>query len=206
MTAPADRDRARTLRFYERAAQDYDRWMDRFDPLLVGDGRATLCARAQGQTLEVAIGTGRNIALYPPDVRLTGIDLSPAMLAIARTTSAGRSVDLRVGNAETLEFADGSFDTVVFTLCLCTVPDPPKALAEARRVLRPGGRLLLLEHVRSPIAAVRWLQWILDPLFRIASDHLLRDPLDHLASLGFEVDECRRYRWGVVELVVARKV
>ena len=205
MTGPADRDRERTFRFYERAARDYDSWMDRFDPLLLGDGRATLCAQARGDTLEVAIGTGRNIALYPPDVQLTGIDLSPAMLAIAREATGGRSVDLRVGNAEALDFSAGSFDTVVFTLCLCTIPDPRKALAEARRVLRPGGQLLLLEHVRSPIAAVRWAQWIVGPLFRLASDHVLRDPLDHLESLGFTIEEQRRYRAGIMEWVVARR-
>jgi len=201
----AARDRERTLRFYERAARDYDSWMDRFDPLLLGDGRAALCARAVGRTLEVAIGTGRNIALYPPDVQLTGIDLSPAMLEIAREATAGRSVDLRVGNAEVLEFADEAFDTVVFTLCLCTIPDPRKALAEAHRVLRHGGQLLLLEHVRSPIRGVRWAQRIVEPLFRLASDHLLRDPLDHLASLGFEIEESRRYRAGIMEWVVARR-
>jgi ubiquinone/menaquinone biosynthesis C-methylase UbiE len=205
MTTPGDRDRERTFRFYERAARDYDRWMDRFDPLLLGDGRATLCARAVGRTLEVAIGTGRNVALYPPEVQLTGIDLSPAMLEIARRATPGRPVDLRVGNAEALEFPDEAFDTVVFTLCLCTVPDPRKALAEARRVLRPDGRLLLLEHVRSPIRGVRWAQRIVDPLFRLASDHLLRDPLDHLASLGFVIEECRRYRAGIMEWVVARR-
>ena len=200
-----DRDAERTRRFYERAAKDYDRWMDRFDPLMLGNGRASLCARARGRTLEVAIGTGRNIPLYRGAVELTGIDRSPAMLAVARVTSARRPVDLRVGTAEALEFADEEFDTVVFTLCLCTIPDPWKALAEARRVLRPGGRLLLLEHVRSPAAAVRAVQWILSPLFRLAADDLLRDPLDHLRPLGFAVEECRRYRWGVMEQVVARK-
>ena len=161
--------------------------------------------RAAGDTLEVAIGTGLNLPLYGEQVRLAGIDLSPAMLEVAREATAGRSVDLRVGNAEVLEFADEAFDTVVFTLCLCTIPDPRKALAEAHRVLPHGGQLLLLEHVRSPIRGVRWAQRIVEPLFRLASDHLLRDPLDHLASLGFEIEESRRYRAGIIESVVARR-
>jgi len=82
---------------------------------------------------------------------------------------------------------------VVATLCLCTIPDERRALAEAYRVLRPGGRLLLLEHVRSPVGPVRWVPRMLDPaLVRLAGDHLLRDPLDHLASLGFAVEQRAR--------------
>ncbi len=204
-SARTERETERVRDFYERAARDYDRWMRGFDHLLLGDGRARLCPRATGRTLEVAIGTGRNLPFYPRDVELTGIDLSPAMLAVARRSAEGRSVDLRIGDAASLEFPNEAFDTVVFTLCLCTIPDERRALAEAHRVLRPGGRLLLLEHVRSPIAPVRWVQRLLDPLFRLASDHILRDPLDHLASLGFEIEECHRYRWGIVEEVVARK-
>jgi len=200
-----ERETERVRRFYERAARDYDRWMRRFDPLLLGDARARLCAKATGKTLEVAIGTGRNLPFYPRDVELTGVELSPAMLDIARRRAEGRAVDLRIGDAESLDLPDATFDTVVFTLCLCTIPDERRALAEAHRVLRSGGRLLLLEHVRSPIAPVRWVQRVLDPLFRLASDHVLRDPLDHLASLGFVVEECRRYRWGIMEEVVARK-
>jgi hypothetical protein len=79
-------------------------------------------------------------------------------------------------------------------------------VAEAHRVLRPGGRLVLLEHVRSPSLAVRAAQRVLDPLsVRFAADHLLRDPLDYLGDVGFEIESVARLKWGIVERVVARK-
>jgi ubiquinone/menaquinone biosynthesis C-methylase UbiE len=201
-----DRATERIRHFYERSARDYDGWMDLFDRVFVGEGRAAICGRATGRTLEIGVGTGRNIPFYPSEVELTGVDLTPGMLDIARRHSAGRAVDLRVGDAEALDLPDAAFDTVVITLCLCTVPDARKALTEVRRVLLPGGHLLLIEHVRSPIAPVRWIQRLLAPLFRLAGDDLLRDPLDHLEAVGFRVEECRRSKWGLMEEVVARAV
>jgi ubiquinone/menaquinone biosynthesis C-methylase UbiE len=193
--------------FFDRSAASYDGWMRPFDRLLLGDGRQRLCACARGRTLEIAVGTGLNLPFYPPDARLTGIDVSPAMLALARgrAQALGRDVELRLGDAQALAFPDGSFETVVFTLALCTIPDERRALAEAHRVLRPDGRLLLLEHVRSPVAPVRWVQRLLDPLFGLVGDHLLRDPLDHLAATGFRVERCDRSKWGIIQEVVARK-
>src|SRR5690606_24049465 len=134
--------------------------------------------------------TGRNIPYYPPNVRLTGIDLSPEMLELARprANSLGRAIDLRVATAEALPFPDASFDTVVDTLGLCTIPDPRAALREARRVLRPGGRLLLWEHVRSPVLPVQLVQRLLNPFSkRWQADDLLRQPLDDVIAVGFTV-------------------
>lgn len=105
--------------------------------------------------LEIAVGTGRNLPCYPVDVRLTAIELGPVMLAIVRRRAAlGRVADLREGDAQALDFPDGRFDTVACTLGLCTIPDGRQAVAEAARVLRAGGYLLLLEHVRSPVRHV----------------------------------------------------
>jgi ubiquinone/menaquinone biosynthesis C-methylase UbiE len=196
----------RVRRFYERAARDYDRWTDLFDRLLLDDRRVILCSQARGRTLEVGVGTGRNLAHYTPDIEVTGIDVSPAMLEIARRRIEARGKDLRVGDAHSLPFPNATFDTVVFTLTLCTIPNERQALAEARRVLRPGGRLLTLEHVRSPNAPVRWVQRALDPLFGLTGDHLLRDPLDHIEQLGFEVELSRRSKGGLIEEVIARAI
>ena len=194
-------------RFFDTFAADYDGWMRVFDGLFLGDRRQRLCARAGGRILEVAVGTGRNLPYYSPGAALAGVDLSPAMLAIAArcALSLSREVDLSVGNAEALAFPDAHFDTVVITLGLCTIPDERRALQEAHRVLRPGGQLLLLEHVRSPAAPVRWAQRLLDPLARLSGDHLLRDPLDHLSAAGFTIERLERAKWGVTEEVTARK-
>jgi ubiquinone/menaquinone biosynthesis C-methylase UbiE len=200
------RETDRVRRFYERTAPEYDRWTDLFDRVLLDGRRAAVCSRAIGRTLEIGVGTGRNLAFYPPDVELTAIDISPAMLEIARRRADGHAVDLRLADAQALPFPDASFDTIVCTLCLCTIPDERRALSEARRVLRPAGLLLLLEHVRSPIAPVRWVERLLDPLFRLSGDHLLRDPIEHLGGAGFRLERCLRSKWGIIEEVVARAV
>jgi ubiquinone/menaquinone biosynthesis C-methylase UbiE len=198
----------RVLRLYQKEAHKYDREMRFFDRLLFAGGREWVCSQAAGEVLEIGIGTGRNLPHYPEEVRLTAIELSPAMLDIARARARdlGRDVDLRLGDAQALEFPEGSFDTVVCTLALCTIPDERAAVVEVRRVLRDGGRFLLLEHVRSPLLPVRLVQRLLEPLAaRFQADHLLREPLEHLRAEGFEVEQLERSKLGIVERVAARK-
>jgi len=116
---------ARVRRVNERFAARYDRSV-RFWELVLGldDGRRWIASQAEGDVLEVGIGTGRKLPYYPKNVRVTGIDLSPAMLEVARRRARdlGGDVTLRVGNAEALDLADDGFDTVVFTLALCSIP------------------------------------------------------------------------------------
>jgi ubiquinone/menaquinone biosynthesis C-methylase UbiE len=198
----------RVRKLQDKEAPRYDRQISFFERILFGGGREWVCSRAEGDVLEVAAGTGRNLPHYPQGVRLTAIELSPEMLAIARQRAqdVGRDADLRLGDAQALEFPDESFDTVAITLGLCTIPDNRQAIREAHRVLRPEGRLLLLEHVRSPSFPVRAVQRLLDPLaVRFAADHLVRDPVDHLAREGFEVERVERSKWGIVERLSARK-
>lgn len=206
MAVQSETERAR--RYYDEIAGTYDRFIGIPEKLLFGGGREWVCAQALGDVLEIAVGTGRNFPYYPADVRLTGVDVSPAMLDVARRRAGelAHGVDLRVGDAQALDLPDARFDTVVATLALCSIPDDRRAVAEARRVLRPGGRFLLLEHVRSPLPTVRMIQRALDPVFvRFAADHLLREPLDQLAAEGFVVDRVERSKWGIVERVAARK-
>jgi ubiquinone/menaquinone biosynthesis C-methylase UbiE len=195
--------------FYEKSAGRYDKQMRFWDRVLDFDGgRRWVCAQATGDVLEIGMGTGLNLPYYRDDVRLTGIEFSPTMLELARERAKelGRNPDLRLGDAQALEFPDGSFDTVVCTLALCTIPDDRRAVAEARRVLRPRGRLLLLEHVRSPLLPIRAGQRLLEPLtLRFEADHLLRDPAGYLAEAGFEIETLERLKWGIVERVAARK-
>lgn len=201
-------DVERVQRLYDREARDYDESIGWTERVLVKDGRQWVCAQARGDVLEIAVGTGRNLPFYTADVRLTGVDVSPAMLAIARrrAAAAGRQADLRIGDAQALDFPTASFDTVVCTLALCTIPDPARAVAEAARVLRGDGRLVLLEHVRSPALPVRAVEWILEPLsVRFSADHLLREPLTYVAAAGLRVERLERSRWGIIERLVARK-
>lgn len=208
MTIGADRGTERVRHVYRRLARRYDRVCARWERRLWPGGREWVCSRAKGDILEIAVGTGLNLPHYPPDVQLTGIELSPEMLEVARLRSAelGRDVDLRIGDAQELDLPDESFDTVVCTLALCSIPDHRRAVAEAKRVLRPGGRFLLLEHVRSPLFVVRAVQRLLDPITRLLeSDHLVREPLEPLRAEGFEIEALERSGWGIVERVAARK-
>jgi ubiquinone/menaquinone biosynthesis C-methylase UbiE len=203
---PNETARIRTI--FDEQAPKYDRSMERFERTLFAGTREKICAQARGDVLEIAAGTARNLPHYPDDVRITGVELSPEMAELGRqrATELGREIDLRVGDAERLAFADESFDTVVCTYGLCTIPDDVAAIREAKRVLRPGGRLLLAEHVRSPNLLVRMIERIVDPIaHRLGGDHMLREPLDHLREAGFEVEELERRKGGFVELVAARK-
>jgi len=208
--APTD-DEAQPERIrhlYARLAPKYDRSMRLWDRLLFAEPRRWVCSQAAGDTLEVGIGTGLNLLLYPAEIRLTGLDLTPAMLEHARRRAEelGRDVDLREGDAGQMPFPDAAFDTVVFSLSLCTIPDPGRAVDEAHRVLRPGGRLLLVEHVRSPHRAVRAGQRLIDPIaVRFQADHQLREPLEDVHRLGFVVEELRRSGLGIVEALRAAK-
>lgn len=205
-TESVDRDR----RYWDEQAPRYDRSMERFDRWLFADSRTWVCSRARGDTLEVAVGTGRNLGLYADDVRLTGVDLSPGMLGIARDRAArlDRSVDLREADAQHLPFADASFDTVVCTLGLCSVPDIDAAVTEMHRVLRPQGRLLLLDHVRPTWPPVRWalrgLQFLVDR-FVPSTETFLRRPLENVVARGFVLDGQERFKAGAVERLVAHK-
>lgn len=207
--APTDETpTARQKRVWDKNAPSYDKQIAFFERIQFGGGRAWLGERAHGRVLEVAIGTGRNLPHYPADSTITGVELSPAMLAIARqrATHLGRTVDLREGDAEHLPFNDASFDTVVCALSLCTIPDPAAAIGEMRRVLVPGGRLLLLDHIGSTWPPIYAAQWLLERLtIRAAGEYFTRRQLPLVLAHGFEVVETQRLKAGTVERVFARK-
>ncbi|MEU5725641.1 methyltransferase domain-containing protein [Micromonospora sp. NPDC047738] len=199
---------AKQRRVWDRAAPSYDRQIVLLERIQFGGGREWLGARARGRVLEVAIGTGRNLPHYPAEATLTGIELSPAMLGIARQRAAdlGRSVDLHEGDAERLPFDDASFDTVVCALSLCAIPHPVKAIGEMKRVLVPGGRLLLLDHIGSTWPPVYAAQWLLERVtIRAAGEHFTRRQLPLLRAAGFEIVETERLKAGTVERVHAVK-
>ncbi|HEV8199733.1 MAG TPA: class I SAM-dependent methyltransferase [Candidatus Polarisedimenticolia bacterium] len=158
--------------------------------------RAALIPRATGAVLEIGIGSGLNLPYYTAAVtRLHGVDASPEMLAMARK-KIGRApfpVELTCDSAERLSLADGSVDTVVVTWTLCSIPDPLRALHEMRRVLKPGGRLLFVEHGASPDPNVLAWQRRLNPIWRrIGGGCHLDRAIDHLiTTAGFRIEQMR---------------
>lgn len=203
-----DKETARVRRLWDKTAPKFDKRVSFWERNLFKDGREWVCSQATGDVLEIAVGTGRNLRFYPPGIRLTGIELSSKMLDIARERAhtLGREADLRVADAQQLDLPDESFDTVVCTLSLCSIPDDGRAVAEMWRVLRPGGHLLLLEHVRSPSRVVRMVQWLFERVtVPLEGDHQLREPLRHLRDQGFEIEKLERYGLGIVQRVAARK-
>jgi ubiquinone/menaquinone biosynthesis C-methylase UbiE len=193
----------------ERVRRIYDRRAGNARPS--SSNRASLrwlCSRARGDTLEVGIGTGQTLPYYSRTVRLTGLEPSQASLDRAAERAHELRLDsaLVAGDAAALPFADEHFDTVVFAYALCTIPDDRAAVAEAVRVLRPGGLLLLVEHVRSPNPLVRTLERVFDPIeVRRVGDHLVREPLDHVLAEGLKVEELERRMLGIEERLSARK-
>jgi len=206
---PADRSsaNARRRRRYAEEASTYDRGSDVTERWLLGtEHRAWACSRATGDTLEVAIGTGLNLPHYPAGVRLTGLDLTSEMLAGARSRAAelARPTAFAEGDAQALPFHDGSFDTVVCTYAMCSVPDERATVLEMKRVLRPGGRLILVDHIRSSVAPLYWLQRLLELAPTRMDDELTRRPREHVEAAGFRIEESDRMRAGIVERLVAR--
>ena len=198
----------RVRRIWDKLAPRYDRDIKFFEKVLFSGGREWACSQASGVVLEIGAGTGRNLEYYPAGIQLIGIDMSPRMIAIARERAhaAGREADLRVGDAQALDIPDESVDTVISTLSLCSIPDDRKAVSEVKRVLRPGGRFILMEHVASPLRLVRVFQKALDWIaVRTEGDHLVREPLVHLKAEGFLIEGIERLKWGIVERLAARK-
>ena len=183
-----------------------------YDPFLalgerrgMRDRRAALLAGARGRVLEIGAGTGLNLPFYPPE--LDRLDLSEPEEEMARRLESRRDrerPDARVvrASADALPFADASFDAVVSTLVLCTVPDPDAAAAEVRRVLRPGGRLLYLEHVRGAGPLGRWQDHVAPAWAALAAGCRCNRPTHDLLDRTFALEPTVRAEWhGMPRLV-----
>lgn len=179
-------------------------WADRVLPGLIEkacrsrtilEERRRWIPRAHGEVLELGVGSGLNLAFYDAArvAKVTGVDPSAALLARAggRAAEAPVPVELARGSAEQLPFGAGSFDSAIVTYSLCSMDDPARALAEVRRVLRPGGELMFVEHGLAPDPGTRrWQRW-LTPIWRRASGgcRLDRDLPAILRGAGYRVDE-----------------
>lgn len=175
----------------------YDRLLEGTEEAGLRESRRRVLATAAGRTLELGAGTGANLELYPDSVtELVLTEPDPHMIKQLREKAAAgpRAVELVEAPAESLPFEDSSFDTAVATLALCTIPDPEAALAEAARVLKPGGRLLFLEHVRSEDPGLARWQDRLERPWRFFGDgcHCNRDTVATIAASPLEVKEVEK--------------
>lgn len=182
-------DRTETIKKrYNRIAPVFE-WMDR---MIREEWRSRLLSQVGGDVLEVGIGTGANLRHYPRGVRLTGIDFSPRMLHYARKRAEQMNLDvcLEEMDAENLRFPDHTFDYVVATCVFCSVPDPFKGMNEMRRVCKPEGKVLLLEHMRSEHPLLGPVMDLLNPVtVRITGANINRRTMDNLRRADFSVVE-----------------
>lgn len=197
-----------TQRRYQRLAPFYDRMEirgeRRFRPW-----RERLWGQVRGpKVIEVGVGTGKNMPYYPGKLDIIAIDLTPGMLERARkrATTLNLSVDLHLGDVQALEFPDASFDAAVATFVFCSVPDPVLGLSELRRVLKPGGKVYLLEHVRSANRLLGALMDFLNPMVvRMMGANINRHTISNIQEAGLElVDVENLSRMGIFKLMIAR--
>ena len=198
----------RLVRRWNRRARLYDRLTAPMERMLgLVRGRAWVFERvAKGRVLEVGAGTGKNLPYYPERAFVVASDLSPGMLAraVEKARDRSRTVRFVVTDAEDLAFRAGSFDTVLATCVFCTVPDPVRGLREARRVLKDGGEVVLLEHMR-PRGFLGKLFDLLDPIAsRLMGPHINRRTLDNIRRAGLAVVEERNVFSDWIKVIVAR--
>lgn len=173
----------------------------------MAERRRSVVSRATGKTLEVGAGTGLNFEHYPPEAEplvLTEPEENMANLLRKRVAASVRSAEVVRAPAELLPFEDDSFDSVVGTLMLCTVPDPVAAIAEIKRVLKPGGSYLLIEHVRADSAGLARWQDRMNKTWGVIADgcNCNRDTAQLLEDGGFDVRDVGEDRWRLVPPLV----
>lgn len=180
-----------TRKRYNRIAFLYDFMEAPMESLRFASWRQRLTDRIVGpKALEVGVGTGKNLVYYPEDVHITAIDLSPRMLARARKkiNRLNLQVDIHEMDVQHLDFADNTFDTVFATFVFCSVTDPIAGLQELKRVCKPDGRLLLLEHMRPGNSTLGFIFDVLNPMVvRMMGANINRRTTENLREAGWQI-------------------
>lgn len=194
---------------YDRIAPIYDLMEAGVERLAFRRWRSRLWDRVEGKrVLEVGVGTGKNASYYPDGTRVTGIDISGPMLKRAKERVEERDGDVTLVqmDAEHLGFADGAFDGAVATFVFCSVPDAVRGLEEVNRVVKPGGRVVFLEHVRVNAPVIGPLMDLFDPLvLRLMGPHINRRTVENVKEAGLEVEGVEELAvGGLVKLILAR--
>lgn len=195
-----------TQRKWDAASRSFD-LLTFADDRRLGVHKRRLFAKVRGKTLLVAAGTGNDFKFLPPDLDLLGIDISPKMLERAERKAARYpgTIALKVMDVCHLDLPDDSVDTVATVCTFCSVPQPVVGLRELHRVLKPGGQILMFEHVRSQIAPFGVLMDLLTPLTRRFGPALNRDTVGNVEKAGFRLSRVENVYLDVVKIIEAVK-
>ncbi|MFT8889685.1 MAG: methyltransferase domain-containing protein [Ethanoligenens sp.] len=189
---------------YNRAAHFYDFFEGPMELLSLKKWRQELMAQLEGRVLEVGVGTGKNIPYYPKCLSVTAIDFSEKMLSKAekKIVNCHSQVQLNLMDVQHLDFPDDSFDTVLSTCVFCSVPDPVEGLKEIRRVCKPGGKIVMLEHVRSENALLGPIMDVFNPIvFNLYGANINRKTLDNIRKAGFASILAQNLFFDIVKLI-----
>ncbi len=194
-----------TQKKWDRASRSFD-LLSFAEDRRFGPHKRRLFEKIRGETLMVAAGTGNDFKFFPPAQRIVAIDISPAMLAraAAKATLYPGKIELLQMDVCALPFPAESFDTIVTVCTFCSVPKPIAGLRELRRVLRPGGRLLMFEHVRSRIGPLAILLDLMTPITRRFGPDLNRDTVRNVERAGFRITREENVYLDIVKIIEAQ--
>ncbi len=196
-------------RRYNRIAPLYDLMEGLVERSRYSKWRGLLWSKVEGtRILEVGVGTGKNFSYYPSDAEITAIDFSNRMLKRAKDKASKQKVKVHLQqmDVQNLKFEDNTFDTVVASFVFCSVPDPVRGLMEIGRVCKPGGKVVLLEHVLSTNRIVAWLMNLANPLVvRMVGANINRQTVANVTKNGLVVEQITDLGAGIFKLIEARK-
>jgi len=203
MTIAAD---LQTQKKWDAASATFDIFSFADDRRL-GPDKRRLFQKMRGKTLHVAAGTGNDFKFFPNGMDIVSVDISPKMIerARAKTTAYDGTITLRQADVCHLDYADDTFDTVATVCTFCSVPKPIMGLRELRRVLKPGGQILMFEHVRSAIGPLAIMMDLMTPLTRRAGPELNRDTVGNVQKAGFRLRRVENVYLDVVKIIEAVK-